>query len=74
MSPVSISKDGNIMLQIFAKPGAKTNAITGIDEEGIGVQINARPVDGEANSELVNYMSCLLGLRKTEISLEKVLL
>lgn len=61
------------MLQVLAKPGAKSNGITGIEEEGVGVQINARPVDGEANSELVNYISKVFGLKKSEISLEKVI-
>lgn len=59
-------------MKIHAKPGARTNAITGITEQGVGVQINAPPVDGEANSELIKYMSKLFGLRKSDVSLDKV--
>lgn len=44
----------------------------GITEEGIGVQINAPPVDGEANTELVKFLSSILGVKKSELSLDKV--
>lgn len=32
-------KSGNVLIKIQAKPGAKTNGITDIGEEGVGVQI-----------------------------------
>ena len=44
----------------------------GIGDEGIGVQIGARPVDGEANTELIKYMASVLGVRKSDISLDRV--
>lgn len=43
-----------------------------ISEEGVGVQISAPPVEGEANIELVRYIAEILGLRKGDISLDKV--
>jgi len=43
-----------------------------IGNEAVGVQINAPPVEGEANTELVKYMAAVLGLRKSDISLDKV--
>ncbi|XP_065201985.1 UPF0235 protein C15orf40 homolog isoform X3 [Planococcus citri] len=64
-------KKGNVMIRVMAKPGAKTNQITGLTEEGVGVQINAPPVDGEANSELVKFMSGILDVRKSAVSLDK---
>ncbi|XP_054084634.1 UPF0235 protein C15orf40 homolog [Zeugodacus cucurbitae] len=39
--------------------------------EGVGVQIAAPPTEGEANAELVKYLSKLLGLRKSDVSLDK---
>jgi len=38
----------------------------------VGVQINAPPVEGEANTELIKYMAAVLGLRKSDISLDRV--
>ncbi|XP_062554089.1 UPF0235 protein C15orf40 homolog [Armigeres subalbatus] len=64
-------KTGNVLIKIQAKPGAKTNGITDIGEEGVGVQIAAPPVDGEANTELIKYLSKLLELRKSDVSLDR---
>lgn len=72
MSPVTSDKTGNIVLHLSAKPGAKFSQITSIDENSIDVQISAKPVDGEANSELLKYLSSILNVKKNEISLEKV--
>lgn len=69
--PVSVDKNGNLRIKIHAKPGAKVNSITDINEQEIGVQINAPPVDGEANSELVKYIASCLGIKKSCVSVEK---
>ena len=44
----------------------------GIHEEGIGVQIAAPPTDGEANAELLRYIARVLGVRKSDVTLERV--
>lgn len=54
--PISLDKQGNIRINILAKPGAKQNGITDIGVEAIGVQISAPPVEGET---LVNTVECL---------------
>ncbi|KFB45300.1 AGAP001528-PA-like protein [Anopheles sinensis] len=64
-------KTGNVIVKILAKPGAKTNGITDVSEEGVGCQIAAPPLDGEANTELIKYLSKLLDLRKSDISLDR---
>ncbi|XP_020806592.1 UPF0235 protein C15orf40 homolog [Drosophila serrata] len=69
--PITVDKTGNICIQILAKPGAKQNGITGIGLEGVGVQIAAPPSEGEANAELVKFLSKVLGLRKSDVSLDK---
>ena len=38
----------------------------------MSVQIAAPPVDGEANKELVKYLSSVLNLRKSDVSLDRV--
>ncbi|XP_069967335.1 UPF0235 protein C15orf40 homolog [Bactrocera oleae] len=69
--PLQLDKSGNICIRILAKPGAKMNGITDIGNEGVGIQIAAPPTEGEANAELVKYLSKLLGLRKSDVSLDK---
>nr|CAI5834305.1 unnamed protein product [Callosobruchus analis] len=68
---ISLDKSNNIIVQILAKPGAKQNGITGITDEGVGVQISAPPSEGEANTELVKYFASVLGLRKSDVTFEK---
>lgn len=43
-----------------------------ISYDGVGVQINAPPTDGEANAELIKYVSKVLGLRKSDLILDRV--
>lgn len=68
---ISVNKCGEIVLRIHAKPGAKQNTITDVSPEAIGVQIAAPPVDGEANAELLKFISKLLQLRKSDVSLDR---
>ncbi|XP_016661997.1 UPF0235 protein C15orf40 homolog [Acyrthosiphon pisum] len=69
--PITVDKSGDVVIKINAKPGAKNNNITDISSDGIGVQINAPPTDGEANAELIKYLSKVLGLRKSDLSLDR---
>lgn len=68
---VTTDKSGNVSIKVLAKPGAKQNAITDISTDGVGVQICAPPIEGEANTELVKYMAKVLGLRKSDVSLAR---
>uniref|UniRef100_A0A0B7AV95 Uncharacterized protein n=2 Tax=Arion vulgaris TaxID=1028688 RepID=A0A0B7AV95_9EUPU len=69
--PVSSRPDNSIIIKVLAKPGAKQNSITGLTSEGVGVQISAPPVEGEANTELVKYIAKTLGIRKSDICLDQ---
>ena len=42
-----------------------------ISVDGVGVQIGAPAREGEANEELLRYLSEILGVRKRSISLDK---
>jgi len=69
--PVKLNHDASIAIHILAKPGAKKNNITDLSSEAVGVQISASPVEGEANKELVRYLSSVLGVRKSDVTLDK---
>ncbi|KAE8617944.1 hypothetical protein XENTR_v10009231 [Xenopus tropicalis] len=72
--PVSRDKTGSVIISIHAKPGAKQNAITDVTADAVGVAIAAPPTEGEANAELCRYLSKVLVLKKSEVSLDKVCL
>jgi uncharacterized protein YggU (UPF0235/DUF167 family) len=42
-----------------------------MDENAINVSLAARPVDGQANKELLDFMVSALGLKKSEIDFKK---
>nr|CAD7401632.1 unnamed protein product [Timema cristinae] len=71
-SPVLRDKSGGITIKIQAKPGAKVSNITDVSGEAVGVQIAAPPLEGEANAELVKFMAAVLGVRKSDVSLDRV--
>lgn len=43
-----------------------------VSAEAVGVAIAAPPTDGEANTELIRFLSEVLGLKKSQIALDKV--
>ncbi|KAJ8393087.1 hypothetical protein AAFF_G00067700 [Aldrovandia affinis] len=69
--PVSRDKTGLICIAIHAKPGSKQNAITDVSPEAVGVAIAAPPSEGEANAELVRYLSKVLEVRRSEVTLDR---
>ncbi|CRL04722.1 CLUMA_CG017782, isoform A [Clunio marinus] len=68
---IKIDKNGDISIKVLAKPGSKENGITGITEEGVEIKIAAPPIDGEANTELISYLSKLFNVRKSDLSLDR---
>lgn len=58
-----VDKGTHLAFTIQAKPGSKKSQISSIEEEFIGVNIGARPVDGEANDELLEYLGSVLQVR-----------
>ena len=43
-----------------------------VSDEGLSVSLAAPPVDGKANTELVRYLSQMLGIRKSAVIIQQV--
>lgn len=58
---------------MHAQPGAKKTAITGIYGEGAAAQlkiaVQAPPVEGRANSALIEFLAKMFGLPKNRVEL-----
>ncbi|XP_039294189.1 UPF0235 protein C15orf40 homolog [Nilaparvata lugens] len=72
--PVDCDKDGNILIHVHAKPGSKQNMIQGSetssdDQPRLAVKIAARAVEGQANTELVEYLAEVLSVRKSDFTI-----
>ncbi|MCP9260582.1 hypothetical protein DINM_003571 [Dirofilaria immitis] len=69
---ISMSKNGDIILRIHAKPNAKTTRIIGKQQfDEIELAIASPPRDGQANETLINAIMDILELRKNEITFDK---
>ena len=71
VSPIKSGKNGKVFITVAAKPGAKVSEITEVSESSIGISISAPPpVDGEANAQLLKFLSQVLGVKKSDLCLE----
>jgi uncharacterized protein (TIGR00251 family) len=65
------SSNGGTRLAIKATPNAGRNDISGYKDGVLQVKIAAPPEKGKANKELVDFLSEVLGVRKSAISIIK---
>ncbi len=54
---------------VRAKPTGKRNRLVNISASALEVELAAKPQNGEANAELIDYLSDILHVRKRDIEL-----
>ncbi len=57
-------------LNVFVKPGSKTDSVEKVGEEFV-VRTKARAVDGKANEAVVKLVAEYLGIPKTRVSIKR---
>lgn len=68
------ARDGGVMLRVWAKPGAKRDAIIGRkadekDQQWLVVSVKAVPEDGKANAALIAFLAKCFGVKRSAIRL-----
>ncbi len=66
-----IKSEKTARIAIQAHPGAKRNQVVRFDDGVWHLKIAAPPVEGKANKELIEFLSEILGLSKSHITIEK---
>ncbi len=56
-------------IKIYVQPGAKKTQITGEFNGRLKIRLNAPPVDGKANDALIDFMSELFSISKSNIKI-----
>jgi uncharacterized protein (TIGR00251 family) len=56
-------------LNLKISPNARANEVVGIQEGIIPIKIKAPPVKGKANIELIDYLSKLLDISKSNVDI-----
>lgn len=52
------------------QPRSSKNAVEGVQENSLKIKLTAPPVEGEANRALIEFLSDLLGIRKSALSID----
>jgi len=63
-------QDQQVKLQVIAKPHAKKTALLKVNEKWLYIAIHAKPYKGEANKELILFLSKLFDVPKSQITLK----
>jgi uncharacterized protein (TIGR00251 family) len=63
------ARGGGVDLDVHVVPRASKTRIAGVVEARLKVQLNAPPVDGEANAALVRLIADELDVRKSAVSI-----
>jgi uncharacterized protein len=56
------------VLDVHVQPGARRNGIVGVHGGRLKIKIASPPLDGEANRELVSYLSQLFAVPRSRVS------
>ena len=59
------------VLMVMAAPRSSKTEIVEIQQDRVKIKVKAPPVDGEANSALVEYLSKIFKIPKKSVILEK---
>lgn len=58
-----------MLITVYVQPGAKKTETAGLHDGNLKIRLNAPPVDGSANKELINFVSRSLKLRKNQVKI-----
>lgn len=60
-----------VELRVFAKPKARQTSLLEVNEQGLHIALHANPHQGEANKELITYLTKILKVPKSQIVLKR---
>ena len=58
-------------IAVRVQPNAAQSQVTGFKDGALQVRIAAPPVEGKANQELIKFLSDILGVGKSNLTVEK---
>lgn len=68
MIKIKEEKDG-ISIKISVIPNSSKSFIVGVLDGILKIKLNSPPIEGKANKEVIEFLSSLLGIPKTKISI-----
>ncbi len=65
------SDKGKVRLSVHVQPRAGQNKVVSYDGKVLSLKIKAAPVKGSANEEVIEFLSDMLDIPKSNISIER---
>ena len=63
--------NNQVTVTVRVQPNSRRNMIVGFKEGILHVKVTAPPVEGKANEALVRYLSNVLNVRKSDLTLKR---
>jgi uncharacterized protein (TIGR00251 family) len=64
-------KEKSVRISVQVHPGAKRNEIVRVEDSVWHLKIAAPPTEGKANKELIEFLSEILDISKSRITIER---
>lgn len=64
-------QDQTLTLHVYLQPNASKNAFAGLHDGYLKILVNAPPVEGKANTQLILFLSKLFSVPKNAIQLQQ---
>jgi uncharacterized protein (TIGR00251 family) len=61
--------DAAIVLEVYAKPGAKRSEVAGVHGDAVRMRIAAPALEGKANAALLSFVAEIFGVPRKNVSL-----
>jgi len=62
--------DELVSLKLYISANSKKTSIKRINERGLNIALNAKPIDGKANLELTTYLATLFDIKNSDVILK----
>ncbi|MBI2412017.1 MAG: YggU family protein [Deltaproteobacteria bacterium] len=59
-----------VFIRVRLQPRSSKNAVEGVQENSLKIKLTAPPVEGEANRALIEFLSDILRIRKSALSID----
>lgn len=59
-----------LYLRVRLQPRSSKNLIDGIQQNALKIRLTAPPVEGEANKALIEFLSKIIGIRKSSLEID----
>jgi uncharacterized protein (TIGR00251 family) len=69
MNALKVGKNG-LLLSVHIQPNAKKSEVVGLHGGALKIKIHAVPEDGKANEEIIKVLSKILGIAKSNITIQ----